>query len=198
MKENKEKQLFDIATTQQGYFTSKQAITAGFSYRLQHYYKQREMWEEIERGVFRLVRYPQSPEEDFVRVSLWSRDRADIPQAVLSYETALSVHGMSDVMPSKIHITVPQKFRKKVLKGCVLHKAEITQKEKEQRDGYFVTTPLRTIIDVAESDISIDYFEQAVREACDKGLVRVIDIAAAPMSDKARKRAEFVFNKMKD
>ncbi|MBF0217887.1 MAG: hypothetical protein HQL30_12970 [Candidatus Omnitrophica bacterium] len=182
----KKQKLFDVASLQQGYFTAQQAVRAGFSYRMHSHYKQSGQWLEIDRGVFRLAQFPNSPDEDHVRWSLWSRDRKGEPQAVFSHDSALAIHGLSDIMPSKIHLTVPSGFRKRTPKGCVIHKGRVSPDEKEQREGFFVTTPLRTIIDSAESSLSVDYLQQAIEEACDKGMFQTIDIISAQMSEKAK------------
>ena len=92
----KNKKLFDIASGQEGYFTAKQAVDAGFSYRLHHYYKKEGYWLKIDCGVFRLANYPNSPYEDLVRISLWSRNRQDIPQAVFSRPTTCLTSGKSN------------------------------------------------------------------------------------------------------
>lgn len=197
MKNKKTQKLFEVASLQQGYFTAQQAVRAGFSYRMHSHYKKSGQWLEIDRGVFRLAQFPNLPDEDYVRRSLWSRDRKGEPQAVFSHDTALAIHGLSDIMPSKIHFTVPSGFRKKIPKGCVLHKGRVSPDEKEQREGFFVTTPLRTIVDSAESSISMDYLEQAVREACDKGALRIIDIVSAEMSEKARNKITAILKRMK-
>lgn len=197
MENTKKQKLFETASLQQGYFTAKQALRVGFSYRMHSHYKQSGQWLEIDRGVFRLAQFPNSPDEDYVRWSLWSRDRKGEPQAVFSYDSALAIHGLSDVMPSKIHFTVPSGFRKKTPKGCIVHKGKISSDEKEQREGFFVTKPLRTIVDSAESNLSIDYLQQAIKEACDKGMIQIIDIVSAEMSEKAKEKVMTIFKNMK-
>lgn len=198
MEKTKKQKLFETASLQQGYFTAKQAIRAGFSYRMHTHYRQNSEWLEIDRGIFRLAQFPNSPDEDFVRWSLWSRDCNGRPQAVISHESALSIHDLSDVMPSKIYFTVPPGFRKKAPKGCVIYRGRISDDEKEQREGFFVTNPLRTIIDSAGSNFSIDYLEQAIQEACDKGMIQIIDIVSAEMPEKAKEKIMIVFKKMKN
>ena len=198
MKNMKKQKLFEIASFQQGYFTAKQAIRSGFSYRMHTHYKQNGEWLEIDRGIFRLAQFPNSPDEDYVRWSLWSRDRDGQPQAIISHESALSIHDLSDVMPSKIHFTVPPGFRKKAPKGCFIHRERIPNDEKEQREGFFVTNPLRTIIDSAESNLSIYYLEQAIQQACDRGMLQIIDIVSAEMSEKAKEKIMIVFKMMKN
>ena len=197
MENTKKQKLFEMASLQQGYFTAKQALSAGFSYRMQSRYKQSGQWLEIDRGVFRLAQFPNSPDEDYVRWSLWSRNRKGEPQAVFSHDSALSTHGLSDIMPSKIHFTVSSGFRKKTPKGCVIHKGKISPDEKEQREGFFVTKPLRTIIDSAESNLSSDYLQQAIKEACDKGMLQIIDIVSAEMTEKAKEKVMMILKNMK-
>lgn len=197
MENTKKQRLFEIASLQQGYFTAKQAVHARYSYRMHTHYKQSGQWLVIDRGVFRLAQFPNSPDEDYVRWSLWSRDRKGEPQAVISHESALGIHNLSDVMPSKIHFTVSPGFRKKSLKGCIIHKGRVSADEKEQREGFFVTKPLRTILDSAEANLSIDYLEQAIKEACDKGMVQIIDIVSAEMPEKAREKIMMILKKMK-
>lgn len=60
-----------------------------------------------------------------------------------------------------------------------------------------MTTPLRTIIDAAEADLSMDYLEQAIKAACDKGMVQIVDIVSAEMSAKAGKRIMTVMKNIK-
>ena len=58
-----------------------------------------------------------------VRLTLWSRDRNDdVPQAVVSHESALILHGLTDLFPNRTHLTVPPGFRKKAPPLVVLHK----------------------------------------------------------------------------
>lgn len=192
IRKDREKAILTVAEDQAGYFTAKQALIAGYSYRLQHYHKTAANWGEISRGLFRLTFYPNFPNEDLIRWSLWSRNREDLPQAVISHETALSVHELGDLMPEKIHLTVPPLFRKKTPPGCILHRSVIPPEQVEQRGGYSVTKPLKTIVDVAEAAISTDRLEQAVRDALHKGMLRIQEIVRYPMSSQAKDRLRIV------
>lgn len=195
--EDRRRKLYGIAVTQQGYFTAKQALSCGYSHRTQHYHKNQGHWIEIERGFFRLSNFPASQYEDLVRWSFWSRNREDKPQAVISHESALTVHELGDVMPSKVHLTVPLKFRKESQEGCVIHKQILKPDDVEYRDGFMLTTPLRTIVDVAEDSISEDYLEQALRDAFNKGTLVPANIIQSPMSKKAKEKFRTVLNNIK-
>ena len=76
--------------------------------------------------------------------SLWSRNRDDVPQGVYSHDTALTLHDLSDINPSKLHMTVPKAFRRNsaIPKTLVLHKADLAPSDSQDIFGVRVTTPL--------------------------------------------------------
>jgi predicted transcriptional regulator of viral defense system len=184
------RQLYQIAAAQGGYFTSAQARQAGYAYSQQHFHVSRGNWLKVDRGLFRLRDFPPGEREDLVRWSLWSRNRVGVPQAVVSHDTALTVHALSDVMSDRVHLTVPRGFRKKVLPGCVLHKADLAPGDVESRTGYQVTTPLRTLLDVAGGPLSQEHLDKAVRDAFERGLVRRRLLETATCSPAARRRLD--------
>jgi predicted transcriptional regulator of viral defense system len=182
--------LYEVAAAQGGYFTAAQAREAGYAYSQQHYHFSRGNWLRIDRGLFRLRDYPPGEREDLIRWSLWSRDQKGAPQAVVSHDTALTVHDLSDVMPERVHLTVPRGFRKRVPAGCVLHFGSLAEEEIETRPGYSVTTPLRTLIDVAGSALSQEHLDAAVKEALERGLVRRSVLGSARCELAARRRLD--------
>lgn len=99
--------LFAVAEAQGGFFTAKQAETAGFDRTNHAYHVRSGKWAREYRGIYRLKQYPLAPESDLILLSLWSRGRDDEPQGVYSHETALRIFDLSDNMPAKLHMTVP-------------------------------------------------------------------------------------------
>jgi predicted transcriptional regulator of viral defense system len=189
MKNNKrEQKLLEHAERQGGYFTAKQAHRSGYSYRLHTYHVKTGRWIKASRGIFRLRSYPVPERDDLIRWSLWSRNRKDEPQMVVSHETALAFHEMSDVMPAKLHFTVPPRFRKKVLKNCVIHRAVLKEKEIEKHQGFSVTNPYRTLKDVAEGALPEDELVKALRDALDRGLVQLKRMDINQMTERAKLR----------
>jgi predicted transcriptional regulator of viral defense system len=193
----KNDRLFQITSHQMGYFTAKQAFESGYSHRVQFYHKSKGDWKESGRGIFRLTQYPVLPYEELVICSLWSANRGGIPQAVISHDTALSVHELSDIMPGKIHLTVPPSFRKKAHDGFILYKKVLKATDIEEREGFRITTPLATIIDVAESNFPIEQVEQALRDAFRKGILVPATIRQAVMPAKAKERIRVVMENIK-
>ena len=169
-----EARLFAAAESQGGYFTAKQAEEAGFDRTNHAYHVRAGNWEREHRGIFRLAHFPANERPDLVRWSLWSRDRQDHPQGVYSHQTALSIHDLSDLMPSKLHMTVPLKFRKtsKIPPVLVLHYADLPAGAIDEREGFRVTRPMRAILDLGESqELSPDLLAQAFSEARKRGLI---------------------------
>ncbi len=183
--------LFEIAEQQAGYFTAAQALEAGYSYASQSYHHKAGNWVRDGWGIYRLARYPETNDDDVIRLMLWSRDRAGEPQAVLSHDSALHAFGLSDVLPSKHHLTVPKGFRKRAPPGVVLHKEELPPEDIEGRDGYRITTPLRTLLDAACSSMSPEHVETATRQALEKGLVRRRALEERLRTNDSRARERF-------
>lgn len=179
---NKQDTLFEIADRQQGYFTSQQAEESGFPASNFHRYLSSGQWIKEERGIYRLAHYPVMDRSELVLWSLWSRNRKGLVQGVWSHETALDIYELSDVMPAKMHMTVPQQFRKaiEIPKVLVLHFTHLAEADIEQRQGYRVTTPIRTLLDIArEGKLSDDLIAQAVNEAMQRGLIIHQDLLSA-------------------
>ena len=168
------KRLFQTASRQQGFFTAKQAIAAGYGNNVHPFHVKAGNWIREMRGIYRLSNYPQSERPDLVLWSLWSCGHRDEPQGVFSHQTALSIYELSDLNPSKIHMTVPPNFRrfKAIPKALILHKGLVQESDVESMQGFRVTRPLRSMLDlIAAKTVSDDFIEQAAREAYEKGYV---------------------------
>jgi predicted transcriptional regulator of viral defense system len=158
------RRLLAIAARQSGYFTAAQALEAGYSYPAQRYHAKRGNWLRVDRGIYRFPEWPTGPRDDLVRWSLWSRGRA-----VVSHETALSVHELGDVDPARVHLTAPPNFRQKN-PGVVIHRADLAPRDVQEHEGFRVTRPLRSLLDVAAGELDLDQLGQAIAEALARGM----------------------------
>jgi predicted transcriptional regulator of viral defense system len=158
--------LFEVAESQAGYFTSADAKKLGYDYPHQHFHVSQGNWIRVDHGIYRLKKFPSAKHEDMMRWWLWSRRKA-----VLSHDTAAAIYDLGDLLPSKIHLTVPANFRKKPVKNVVLHKAKLTDAEIDKRDDLPVTSPLRTILDLARSHLDDERLSAVTKDAIQKGLV---------------------------
>lgn len=171
--------LARIAHEQGGYFTTKQAHSAGYGYRHLDYHETAGNFHRVGHGLYRLPAIPFDEHDDLIRLSLWSRDQKDRPQAVVSHETALVLHELSELLPRKLHLTVPKRFRKTIPKNCTVYKHDLSPADIEERQGYRVTTPVRTLLDVATVGISQEQLDKAVVDAVRRGLVRQSKLLSA-------------------
>jgi len=169
--------LFAVAQVQGGFFTAKQAEDAGFDRTHHAYHVRTGTWQREYRGIYRLTRFPMPERPDLILWFLWSRNRDDQIQGVYSHQTALSIYDLSDIMPAKLHMTVPNDFRRsaEIPPILVLHYDNLSADEIEERDGYRVTRPIRTIVDV-RGEVSEDLLSQAFREAKTRGLMTLPDV----------------------
>jgi predicted transcriptional regulator of viral defense system len=182
------RQLFAIASEQGGYFTAKQARAAGYDYPHLDYHLSCGNFLRVGHGLYRLSNWPPGEHDDLIRLTLWSRDRQDQPQAVVAQESALVLHELSDLLPTKTHLIVPPSFRKKAPRGVVLHKAALSTSDIAEGAGFRLTTPLRTLLDVTRGRTSQEQLERAVTEALTRGLVRPSQLAAAVRADSSLQR----------
>ena len=158
--------LYALAETQGGYFTAADAKALGYVYPHQHFHVKSGNWVRVDRGIFRLKHFPAVAHEDLIRWWLWSRK-----QGFISHESAAAVYELGDVLPSKTHLTVPQGFRKRAPHALLLHRAQLDATDVEMREGYRITTPLRTILDLASEHLDPERLTAVTRDALKKGLI---------------------------
>ena len=186
------RQLFNLAVGQGGYFTAAQAKTIGYSYQAQAHHVGAANWLRVDRGLFRLAEWVPDRHDDLARWTLWSRARG-----VVSHETALSVHGVGEFESARLHLTVPPGFTM-TDDALVLHHARLPETDVLDRSGFRVTTPTRSIIDVAADSPDEDQLARAIDEALHEGLLtirnlrarsEVVDSRAALYIERALQRA---------
>ena len=159
------RRLFALAAQQGGYFTAAQAKRLGYSYQAQAHHVGAGNWIRIDRGLFRLAEWVPDLHDDLIRWTLWSRDRA-----VVSHETALSVHGISELESARTHLTVPPRFSMSD-RALTLHRADLPDRDIVQRSGFKVTTVARSLADVAVLAADEDQLSRAIQEALHTGKV---------------------------
>jgi len=182
--------LYETAETQQGFFTTKQAKAAGFAENTHPYHVQAGNWVREHRGIYRLALFPPADRPDLVLWSLWSRNRNQETEGVYSHQTALSLYELSDLNPSKLHLTVPARFRRNsaIPRILVLHYADLPASDVETAQGIKFTRPMRTILDLAEMDtVERSFIRQALRQALRRGLITRQQIRNLQLNGAARK-----------
>lgn len=115
--------------------------------------------------------------------------------AVVSHESALELHELSDVIPSAIHLSLPRSARgQRPRPGVRLHTLNEPPKKSEtcRIAGMPVTRPERTIIDAIAAGTQPEQVQMAIRQALERGLAtqRRMRTAASQASARARKLIE--------
>ncbi len=172
--------LFETAAAQEGLFSTQQAAEAGYSPQLLLHHLSNGRALRVQRGIYRLVHFPAGEHESLVSAWLWSQ-RA----GTFSNQTALALHGLSDAMPARLHLTVPgawQRRRLRVPRGLVLHYAEVPKEDRTWFGPVPVTSVPRTLNDCARDALSPELLRQAAKQALQRGLVvreELADVKAA-------------------
>lgn len=159
--------LFDVASTQWGYFTAAQARECGFGWALLSYHTRTGRFIRVRRGIYRLRDYPSMPREEII--AAWLAAGKDT--AAVSHESALELLDLSDVVPSAVHLTVPREKRYLArVPDTILHTTvdPLTRRETVIRDGIRLTSPARSIVDAAEWGTAPEQIVMAVQQAIDR------------------------------
>lgn len=161
--------LYQTAETQAGLFTMPQAKACGYS--AQHLQKHLHAGRilRIQRGIYRLTQFPASEHEELVAFWLWS-DR----MGVFSHETSMFLHDLSDVLPAKVHMTVPTAWlarRLRVPAGLILHHADLAPADRTWVEVVPVTTAPRAIMECLLAHVAPELTEQAIRQAKQRGII---------------------------
>ena len=175
MKNGPESQkLYDIAEAQAGYFTSKQAQKAGYSWERLSVYTKEEKFIRIEKGIYRIRQYPVTPLEEYFVALLKAGERS-----VISHESALVVYGLSDAMPTMIHLTIPKNHSRR-RSGIVFHTKTISASDISVYSGLRITRLPRTIFDLLENGYDLGLVDDAVSQALSRGMLMKEDILEYP------------------
>jgi predicted transcriptional regulator of viral defense system len=160
--------LYEAAAGQAGHFTTQQAADAGYSPQLLVHHVHAGRVVRIRRGIYRLVHFPAEQHEELVVAWLWS-ERAGL----LSHQTALVLHGLSDALPPHVHLTLPIAWRHRRFRtpaDVVLHHAEIPSRDRTWFGAVPMTTPRRSLNDCARDGLSPELLRQAAGQALRRGL----------------------------
>lgn len=146
-----------IAAGQWGMFTAAQARQDGVGRTELSRLANRAIVRSIRHGVYVMSGVPSGPLED-ARAQWLATDptrtaggrRDDSDQVVVSDESAAIIHRIGDLPPGGIHLSAARRLQTRQ-KWVTIHRRSIPPQEYEFIDGLPVTTPRRTLEDLAES-----------------------------------------------
>jgi predicted transcriptional regulator of viral defense system len=172
--------LYEIAEGQSGFYTAAQARAAGLRQIRLVQLAQHGDIERESRGVYRFTRFPMSRLGHYMAAVLWPQVRRPDVVGVVSHQSALSIHGLSDVNPARIHLTLPAtvRLRRQVPKVLVIHYADLAPDDVERVEGVPVTTPARSIRDAHASHLGADIVGTAIADGRRSGALGLAEADA--------------------
>jgi predicted transcriptional regulator of viral defense system len=181
--------LFELAAGQGGHFTAAQARELGYSARSLLHHVAAGHFERVSRGFYRLVGVPSGPHDDVVAAWLRFAKR----RAIVSHDTALALYDLAPSRSYAIHLTLPREHRPRSsppATGVEIHTTTVPLRRDEvaTRFGVKVTSPARTITDVADIGVDPSVVVEATARALATGLATPGELRAAVESRSARVR----------
>jgi predicted transcriptional regulator of viral defense system len=167
-------ELHGLAEEHDGLLMSRDARALGIRDSVLVRLAQRGRLERVSRGVYRIAHYPADRLAQYREAVLWARANHHGPEHIaLSHETALLIYGISDLNPSRVHLTVPRsaRLRRKRPAWIMIHRADLTDQDIAQHEGIPVTTVERSILDVQSTTQRTDVARQAINDALRGGLL---------------------------
>ncbi|WP_065493830.1 type IV toxin-antitoxin system AbiEi family antitoxin domain-containing protein [Rhodococcus opacus] len=179
-------QVVALAAEQGGVVTSRQAraVTSVSVQQLKRMVDSGVL-ERLHHGLYRLARMPDDPHLD-KRVAwlsldpdavVWERLDQPVPTGVLSHRTAAALHGLGDLDADVVELTAIRRIRLS-LPAVIVHRGVLSREDWQLVDGLPVTTPARTIADLAAAGTDAGHLASVVRDALTRGLVTVEEVVA--------------------
>jgi predicted transcriptional regulator of viral defense system len=159
--------LHERAADQFGYITTRDARGLGVDPQRLQKMKDRDVLEGVSRGVFRFPDVPAGALDQYAAATLWPLE----VQGVLSHATALDLHDLCDINPSRIDVTVPRAYRTVRTPPPVirLHREDLPAQELTWHEGLPIVGVRRAILGSIEQHVGWNLIEQAIEAARGRG-----------------------------
>ena len=158
----------------EGYFNRAEARAVGMSDTVFEEALREGKIETVATEVYHFSHFARADREELM--TLWIQtDR----QGVLSHDTALFLHQISDILPRRSHVIVPPGWdpgERKFDGRVVLYHAEVGDDEISWIGPVPYTAPLRTLRDCITTHIPPDLIEQAIAEGVQRGMFTEADL----------------------
>jgi predicted transcriptional regulator of viral defense system len=162
-------ELAELAADQYGLFTLADARGVGYADNSVAQMARRGRIERVSQGVYRIAFLPAGALGSYMQAALWPVS----VKGVLSHETALDLWDVSDVNPSKVHITVPRAHRtqRRIPGSYAIHREDLNPADLTTIEGIPVTTLALALRQCAKDHLGRDLLEQAARHGRARGLL---------------------------
>lgn len=108
---------------------------------------------------------------------VWERLDQDVPTGVLSHRTAAKMHRLGDLDADVVELTATRRIRLS-LPDVTVHRGHLSRADWQIVDQLPVTTPVRTIGDLAAAATDAGHLASVVRDALTHNLATVEGVAS--------------------
>jgi very-short-patch-repair endonuclease len=165
--ESDERSVAALASRQHGVFSRAQALELGFSSSRIHRRLESGRWDSPLRGVYRIAGGPVTELQRAIVAALWAG-----PGALVSHRAAAALWELGLSFPRQIDLWIPS-ARDRRTTGVVVHRGgRLDRADRALLDGIPLTTPVRTIIDLA-GRLEDERLEALVERAVHEGKVSI-------------------------
>ncbi|MBY6413679.1 hypothetical protein HQ346_18255 [Rhodococcus sp. BP-252] len=183
-------ELRRLAASQDGYFTIEQAEDLGYEHASMHANIVAGDWTKVERNLCRLSDWPHNDLEHFAMWCAWFGG-----DAVISHQSAAELHGFGHLHPQFVHVSAYTNLRLADTRLAV-HRLQLTPHDIESTGTFRMTTPVRTVLDLAAGGISQITLDEVVGDAVAIGRVdpSVLYAEATNGTDRVAERVELALS----
>ncbi|MGC5053593.1 MULTISPECIES: type IV toxin-antitoxin system AbiEi family antitoxin domain-containing protein [Micromonospora] len=163
-------ELVDVAVDQHGYVRTRDATARGIDGANLRKMAARGRLEKVGRGLYRVPFLPRDEHDEYAEAVLWAEGRG-----IISHGSALALHQLCDINPSRLHLTVPPTYTPRRTGGELYRvwRRKLDPGEVTAVDGIPVVTAERAVGDGIASGIDPQMLTQAIATARREGLLTV-------------------------
>ncbi|WP_036527878.1 hypothetical protein [Nocardia sp. CNY236] len=166
-----------------GFFTIRQATRTGCAARVRAGLDDGSVI-RVGAGVLRLSEWPEHPLDEYAMWAAWFDGGVAV-----SHHSAAELHGLGTLRPRYMHLSV-RVGRAPTTPRVVVLRRTLTEGDVQSAGSFLVTTPVRTVLDLAETGIGQTALNEVVADAVAIHRCAVAEIvdAGAALSPRAANR----------
>jgi predicted transcriptional regulator of viral defense system len=141
-----------------GFFTTRQVLRTGCEARVRAALADGSVT-RAGVGLLRLTDWPDGPLDEYAMWAAWFDGTAAV-----SHQSAAELHGLGRLRPRFLHLSIAA-GRPPVTPRLVVLRRRLIATDVESAGPFLVTTPVRTVLDLAEADIGQTALDEVVGDA---------------------------------